>query len=209
MDSFDSFTLSPMSAGDIIDRAVSLYKRNFLALVRIVLGPSLVAYLGAILFSIGLQNFSLMRGDTRVAITTLMIVGGGLLWLIGEAAFYAVLGGSSRALVVHFVDGKPISAREVYASVRERIWPLMGAMLMIGLMIIAMGWLVLLVLGIFALIIGAVASKLISNAPEWIQAVYSIITFLGTVGLLILSFLLVYSRVVYVPQILMVERKGV
>src|SRR5262249_32255613 len=149
------------------------------------------------------RNFSLLRGDARVAMTTAMMIAGGLLWLIGEAAFYAVLGGSSRALVVHFVDGKPISAREVYASVRERIWSLAGATLMIGLMIVAMSWLVLLILGIFAVIISAIASKLISGAPEWIQTIYGILSFLGTVGLLILSFLLVYSRVVYVPQILM------
>src|SRR5262245_5509674 len=150
MDSFDSFTLSPMSAGDIIDRAVRLYKRNFLALVRISLAPSLVAYLGSILFSVGLRNFSLMRGDIRVAMTTGMIVGGGLLWLIGEVAYYAVLGGSSRALVAHFFESKPILARDVYVSVRERIGSLVGATLMIGLMIIAMSWLLILVISIFA-----------------------------------------------------------
>src|SRR5262249_49619686 len=137
------------------------------------------------------------------------IISGSFLWLIGEAAFYAVLGGSSRALVLHFVDGKPISAREVFASVRERIWSLVGAMLMIGLMIVAMSWLVILILVIFAVIIRAITSNLISSAPEWLQTVYAIAYFLGTAGLLILSFLLVYSRIVYVPQILMVERKGV
>ena len=198
-----------MSAGDIIDRAVRLYKRNFLALVRIVLAPSLVSFAGSILFSIGLRNFSLIRGDARVAMTIGMIIGGGLLWLVGEAAFYAVLGGSSRALLAHFFDGKPILARDVYASVRERIWALVGATLMIGLMVFAMSWLVFLVIFIFAVIISAIANKLISGAPEWIQMVYGIISFIGTVGLIILSFLLVYSRVVYVPQILMVERKGV
>src|SRR5262245_34415011 len=135
MNSFDSFTLSPMSAGDIIDRAVRLYKRNFLTLIRIVLAPSLIAYLGAIIFSIGLRNFSLIRGEARVAITIAMIICGSLLWMVGEAAFYAVLGGSSRALVAHFFDGKPILAREVYSSVRERIWSLVGATLMIGLMV--------------------------------------------------------------------------
>src|SRR5262249_2961076 len=58
-------------------------------------------------------------------------------------------------------------------------------------------------------IIRAITSNLISSAPEWLQTVYAIAYFLGTAGLLILSFLLVYSRIVYVPQILMVERKGV
>jgi hypothetical protein len=198
-----------MSAGDIIDRAVRLYKRNFLTLVRIVLAPSLVAYLGSILFWIGARNFSLMRGDARVATTTMMIVGGGLLWALGEAAFYAVLGGSSRSLVAHFFDGRPILAREVYASVWERKWALIGAILMIGLMVVAISWLMMVVLGIVMVIIGAIAANLIAGAPDWAQAVFGIVSFLATAGLLILSFLLVYSRAVYVPQILMVERKGV
>ncbi len=209
MNSFDSFTLSPMSAGDIIDRAVRLYKRNFFVLLRIVLAPSLVAYAGAIILSIGWRNFTMMRGDSRVALTTLMVIVGGLLWLVGEAAFYAALGGSSRALVAHLAEGKPIRAREVYESVRERIWSLIGATLMIGLMILAVSWLVLLVIFIIAAIVTAVAGKLVSAAPGWAQPLFGILYFVVTIGLVLISFLLVYSRLVYVPQILMVERKGV
>ena len=95
MNSFDSFTLAPMSAGDIIDRAVRLYGRNFLALLRIVLAPSLVAYAGSILMSIGWRNATMSRGDERIVITVLLVLSGFLLWAIGKAAFYAVLGGSS------------------------------------------------------------------------------------------------------------------
>ncbi|MGH9846366.1 MAG: hypothetical protein ACREEM_47310 [Blastocatellia bacterium] len=209
MNSFDSFTLSPMSAGDIIDRAVRLYKRNFFVLLRIVLAPSLVAYAGAIILSIGWRNFTLMRGDSRVALTTMMVIGGGLLWLVGEAAFYAVLGGSSRALVAHLSEGKPIRAREVYASVRQRIWSLVGATLMIGLIIVAVFWLVFMVIAILVMMVTAIAGKLVIAAPGWVQTLFGILYVVITVGLVLISFLLVYSRLVYVPQILMVERKGV
>jgi len=209
MNSFDSFTLSPMSAGDIIDRAVRLYKRNFFVLLRIVLAPSLVAYAGAIIFSIGWRNFTLMRGDTRVALTTLMVVAGGLLWVVGEAAFYAALGGSSRAVVAYLAEGKPIRAREVYASVRQRIWSLIGATLMVGLIVLAVSWLVLIVIGFIVIFAAAIAGKLVSAAPGWAQTLFGILYFVFTAGLVLISFLLVYSRLVYVPQILMVERKGV
>src|SRR5262245_45903721 len=110
MNSFDTFTFAPMSAGDIIDRAVRLYRRNFLALLRIVIAPSLVAYAGSILMSIGMSNATMSRGDERIVITVLLVMTGFLLWAIGKAAFYAVLGGSSRSLVAHFFDGKPILA---------------------------------------------------------------------------------------------------
>src|SRR5262245_27677145 len=121
MNSFDSFTLTPMSAGDIIDRAARLYGRNFLALLRIVLAPSLVAYAGSILMSIGMRNATMSKGDERIALTILLVKSGFLLWVIGKASFYAVLGGSSRSLVAHFFEGKPILARDVYRAARGRL----------------------------------------------------------------------------------------
>src|SRR5215467_16334127 len=127
MNSFDSFAPAVTSAGDIIDRAVRLYGRNFLALLRIVLAPSLVAYAGSILMSIGWRNATLSRGDERILITVLLVLIGFLLWATGKVAFYAVLGGSSRSLVAHFFDGKPILARDVYRATRERVWFLIGA----------------------------------------------------------------------------------
>src|SRR5262249_25002627 len=109
MNSFDSFTIAPMSAGtannrlvrlykriflallqagDIIDRAIRLYRRNFLALLRIVLAPSLVAYAGSILMSIGFRNATLSKGGERIVITVLLVLGGFLLWTIGNVSFY-------------------------------------------------------------------------------------------------------------------------
>src|SRR5262245_5153829 len=209
MNSFDSFTLAPMSAGDIIDRAVRLYGRNFLALLRIVLAPSLVAYAGSILMSIGWRNATMSRGDERVVITVLLVLGGFLLWAIGKAAFCAVLGGSSRSLVAYFLEGKPILARDVYRAARERIWSLIGATFMIGLLI--MGAMMIAyffsvtILMFFALAMATVLQK----APWWAQGAAVFISFLLVVVALVVSFLLVCGRVVYVPQILMVEGKGV
>lgn len=80
----------------------------------------------------GLRNFSLSRGDERVAWTVFLIVGGGGLWLFGKAAFYLVLGGAARSLVDHFFEAKPILARDVYRAVRQRFWSLIGALAKIG-----------------------------------------------------------------------------
>ena len=206
MNSFDSFTLAPMSAGDIIDRAVRIYRRNFLALLRIVIAPSLVAYAGSILISLGLSNASLSRGDTRIVLITLMIIGGGLLWVIGKAAFYAVLGGSSRSLVAHFFEGKPILARDVYRSVRERVWSLIGATLIIGLMMMG----VMMIAYFFITIIAMIFTLMLATImPGWMQFIVTVIMVIITAITLMLAGLLVYSRIVYVPQILMVEDKGV
>src|SRR5215468_4328645 len=209
MNSFDSFTLAPMSAGDIIDRAVRIYRRNFLALLRIVIAPSLVAYAGSVLISIGWSNATLSKGDARIVLTVLMIVCGSLLWVIGKAAFYAVLGGSSRSLVAHFFEGKPILARNVYSAVRERIWSLIGATLMIGLMMLGVLMIAYFFIIIIAMVFTLMLATIITEMPGWMQTIFTVIVAVITVGALLLAALLVYSRIVYVPQILMVEDKGV
>ncbi len=208
MNSFDSFTLAPMSAGDVIDRAVRLYRRNFLALLRIVFGPSLVAYSGTVLYYIGERNFSLERGETRVLMSFGLIVAGFCVWLVGKAAFYAVLGGASRSLVDHFFEGKPILARDVYRAVRERFWSLIGAMIVIGLLLMGAVAIFYFVIAIVA-VAAAIVAPLFNDAPSWLQATLIIsLASLLVIGLVLLM-LLVYSRVVYVPQVMMVEGKGV
>lgn len=208
MNSFDSFTLTPMSAGDIIDRAVRLYRRNFLAFLRIVFGPSLVAYLGTVMYYIGIRNFSLMRGDGRVVGSVVLIVAGIGVWIAGKAAFYAVLGGASRSLVDHFFESKPILARDAYRAVRQRFWSLIGAMFMVTLLLMGAGAIIYFVVAIM-LLVGIFAASLFSGTAGWLQATLSIV-FTVLVALAVLFvILLLYSRVVYVPQVMMVEGKGV
>lgn len=198
-----------MSAGDIIDRAVRLYRRNFLALLRIVIAPSIVAYAGSILMSIGWRNFTLSRGDARVAITITMVLVGFGAWVIGKAAFYAVLGGSSRSLVSHFFEGKPILARDVYRAVRGRLWSLVGATIMIGLLVLGLMMIAYFVISILAAIFILLMATIISDMPRWMQMIFTGVFTVVAVAALAAAFLLIYSRIVYVPQILMVEGKGV
>lgn len=208
MNSFDSFTLTPMSAGDVIDRAVRIYRRNFLALLRIVFGPSLVAYLGTVLYYIGMRNFSFERGESRVLLSVLLIVAGLGIWLFGKAAFYAVLGGASRSLVDHFFEGKPILARDVYRAVKERFWSLIGAMLVISLLLMGAGTIIYFLAAIAAMFV-VIAAPLLSGAPNWLQATLTITLAVAAMVVIVFILLLIYSRVVYVPQVMMVEGKGV
>lgn len=208
MNSFDSFTLAPMSAGDIIDRAARLYRRNFLALLRIVLWPSLMDYTGTMLYTIGFRNFSMMRGNGRFALSLLLVIGGFCLLIIGKAAFYAVLGGASRSLVDHLFDGKPILARDVYRSIFKRFWPLLGALCMVLLLMAGAGVIIYFFVTILILI-GVFSASLFSGLPSWLAGLLAVgfVIFTGLIALAMA--MLVYSRVVYVPQIIMVEGKGV
>ncbi len=209
MNPFDAFILTPMSAGDIIDRAARLYRRNFFVLLRIVLGPEIFAYLGLILFTFGSRNFSLIHGDWRTAWSTLLIIVGMLLFFLGKAAFYAVLGGASRSIVVHFFDGTPLRARDVYRAVRERGWSLFGAMFMIIFLIIGFGIIIanltLFVTAFLTFLTIAVAN----DFPEWVKVTLGIIIGLCAAVGFVIILLLFYSRIVYVPQVMMVEGAGV
>jgi hypothetical protein len=209
MNSFESFTLSPMSAGDIIDRAVRLYGRNFLALLRIVLAPSLIAYAGSILMSTGMRNASMSKGDGRIALTILLVLGGALLWAIGKAAFYVMLGGSSRSLVAHFFEGKPILARDVYRAARERAWSLIGATFMVGLLVFGAITIASIVLSFIMIFFSIMMAMIAQAGYETLQIAAVIIFFVLVAAMFVFFFILIYSRIIYVPQILMVEGKGV
>lgn len=209
MNSLASFALAPLSAGDIIDHAVRLYRRNFLALLRIVVAPSLVAYAGSVFYYTGVRNFSLSRGDERVALTVLLIVVGVVLWITGKAAFYLALGGAARVLVEHFFEGRPLLARDVYRALRRRFWALVGALIMISILLLGLSLLIYFVVAIAVLIYVALTAALINTLPYWAQLIIHVVAGAAfTVGVVSLL-LLVYSRVIYVPQVMMVEEKGV
>jgi hypothetical protein len=206
----DPFTLTPMSAGDIIDRAVRLYRHNFLVLLRIVLAPSIVAFAGTVLYTIGFRNISLMRGDTRLLATGFMIAAGILLIIIGKASFYAVLGGASRSLVHHFFDGTPLRARDVYQAVRERVWALIGATIILGVLAsLIAGVIIFIVIFITGFLYAIFTALMISALPYWIQQILQVIFAVFSVAVVIILALLCYSRMVYVPQVLMVESKSI
>ncbi len=214
----DVFTLTPMSTGDIIDRAARLYRRRALDLLRIALLPSLTSYTGLILLSIGIDNFSLVRGDSRVVLSLMLIGGGAGLFLLGKAAFYALLGGASRSFFDHILrsggvesgsEARPFAAREVYHSVRERFWPLIGAMVM--LLVLAFLGALLLYLGVSVLLVGYLTLHLqvLSRSPIALQVLLATLFGIVLVGGVIWATLQFYGRIVYVPQVLLVEGGGV
>jgi hypothetical protein len=209
MEELGRFTLTPMSAGDIIDSAVRLYRSHFLVLLRIVLAPSLVSYVGGIVYTLGIRNFSLERGDARAVATGMMIAGGLLLYVTGKIVFLAFVGGTSRALVSHFAFGATLRAREVFRAVRMRWWQLVGATFAVFFLLLGVFMVVYMIFSFALVLYLALAAFLLTNLPSWMQVVlHSIVGLASVVGLLLLG-LLVYSRIIFVPQALMVEGKGV
>ena len=128
-------------------------------------------------------------------------MGGYLLTLV-------VLGGATRTLVAHLLHNDPVSARATYRAVRARFWGLLGASLIvfvwiaISLSVIWVVWYIM-VLMMMLLILGA------SMVSTWLAIIVAVIGTLLATAIGLWMFFFIVGRVAYVPQVMLVEGKGV
>jgi hypothetical protein len=201
--------LAPLGAGDLIDRAVRMYRRHFFTLIRIAAPPVIVAAAGSILFAIGTRQITSTSSTSSFFFLLLLILVGIVLWAGGNVFSLIVMGGATRNLVTHLLSNEPVSARSTYAAVKSRFWGLLLAALLI------MGWLFIIFMVLFpifyiVIVIIAFGAILLGQvAPAWFTAMLGIIGGLAaTVFFLWVTFFLV-GRIAYVPQAMLVEGKGV
>ena len=159
--------------------------------------------------TVGFRNVSFEHGDVRMVLMVSAIVTGFFMWVVGKAGFLMVMGAASRALVLHFFNGTPLLARDVYRAVRERVWGLLGAtiMLLIFTLVIVSALYTIFALVIMVYFLATMA--LTKILPTWMMMTMHVL-FGGAVALcLIAAGLIAYARIVYTPQAMMVEGKGV
>jgi hypothetical protein len=201
--------LAPLGAGDLIDRAVRLYRRHLFTLIRIAAPPVIVTAAGSILWTIGFRQIFNTPSNSGLFLYLFLLLSG--LGLMGGGYLFnlIVMGGASRNLVAHLLRNEPVSARATYSAVRSRFWGLLLAALIVACWILLstavafFGWyMVVAVLSLGAILLANVA-------PIWFSAVVGIISFLAATALALWLFFLVVGRVVYVPQIMLVEGRGV
>ncbi len=201
--------LAPLGAGDLIDRAVRLYRRHLFVLIRTAAPPVIIVAAGWIVFSISVRRvFSTSENDDLLfygllwALSIVVMLGGYLLTLV-------VMGGATRTLVAHLLRNDPVTASATYRAVRSRFWGLLIASLIVLGWIIAssvaafVGW----EMAIFIFILGSMV--LASVAPFWLPAIIGGIGFIVATALALWVFFFIVGRVAYVPQVMLVEGKGV
>jgi hypothetical protein len=201
--------LAPLGAGDLIDRTVRLYRRHFGALIRASAPPVVVSSVGAVLQSVGFRAFAATESEGRLAAYVLVILTGFVLWFVGTIAQLIVTGGASRNLVMHLLWGEPVTARLIYRSVRSRFWGLLGATLAVVLCLIISAVLASVVLFVALMLIIIVIAVTVPLGVPWLTAVVSIVLYVAAMFGWLCVFFLVAGRVAYVPQVLMVEGRGV
>src|SRR6266571_7824039 len=94
-------SLAPLGAGDLIDRAVRLYRQHFLTLIRIAAPPVIISALGSTITTIAFRELSSTSSDIRVAMYVLILLGGGGIIICGSLFSLIVMGGATRNLVSH------------------------------------------------------------------------------------------------------------
>lgn len=213
-------SLSPLGAGDLIDRAVRFYRKNFWTFIWIASPPVLVGMVISIGWRIlARQLFSINSYDPSEMVFYNLFVGlgGVVIWLFETVAVLTVMGGASRNFVRHLLFGEPITFRETYKNTRSRVFGLIGASAIISIIIGIVG-LFIVYFGLFVgIVIVSVTFATFAALANF--AASGILVFLAVVLAIVLGtavalgtgwlFFLIASRFAYVPQVMLVEGQSV
>jgi hypothetical protein len=206
---FNQLAIAPLGAGDLIDRAVRLYRRHFFILIRIASPPVVVAACGSVLYAFSVRQLTTTANAGSLVLYALLVFVGLLVMMSGTVFSLIVMGGATRNLVTHMLWNEPVSAKITYAAVKSRFWGLLVAALFMVLWLgISFSITLVVWYAVIAMIIlGAV--MLGQVAPVWFAAAIGIICFVAITipGLWLLFFMA--GRIAYVPQAMLVEGKGV
>src|ERR1043165_4175445 len=182
--------LAPLGAGDLIDRAVRLYRRHFLTLIRIAEPPVLVSALGSTLTTIALRALSATFSELDVFLYVMLLLGGGVIVICGSLFSLIVMGGATRNLVAHLIWNEPVSFRTTYRAVKSRFWGLLGASLMMAVWLAFSALVAWMGFGLLSMIM-VVAMAFASRISPWLATLaIGIATFVSISLALTLFFLL-------------------
>jgi hypothetical protein len=201
--------LAPLGAGDLIDRAVRLYRRHLFVLIRTAAPPVIVAAGGWLVFSITFSRVFLADSSSELALYLLVSMSALVMMFGGYLFTLVVMGGATRTLVAHLLRNDPVTARATYSAVRSRFWGLVGASLIvliwvtIAFVAVFLGW--------YMFIGGATLISVLLATVTWyvIAIIFGVLAGLVATMLALIAFFFIVGRVAYVPQVMLVEGKGV
>ncbi len=205
----EQLALAPLGAGDLIDRAVRLYRRHFLTLIRIAAPPVLVSAFGSTVFTIAVRAIGATSSSTRLVLYVLMLLGGGVVIVCGSLFSLIVMGGATRNLVAHLLSDTPVTFRATYAAVKSRFWGLLWASVLVAAWLAFCGGVAFTAFYIVIALIWVAAIALGSLASPWLTAIIGIVGTLAATTLGAILFFLLAGHVVYVPQAMLVEGRTI
>ena len=204
----NDLALQPLGAGDLIDRAVRLYRRHFLTLIRIAAPPVLVSALGSTLTTIAVRELGATSNEFSVFGYVLVLLGGGAIIIGGSLFSLIVMGGATRNLVSHLIWNEPVTFRTTYRAVKSRFWGLLGASILVALWLAFSALIASMAYGFLSFIM-LMAVALGSRISAWVTALTVGLATITAVALALILFFLLAGRMAYVPQAMLVEGRPV
>lgn len=201
--------LAPLGAGDLIDRAVRLYRRHLFVLIRTAAPPIIIVAAGWILFSISIRQMFTATAPDSVGFYFLVFLASMAIMLTGYLSTLLVMGGATRTLVAHLLRNDPVTASATYKAVKSRFWGLFGASIIVFIWILASFVAASSAWQMVFFIVFIICVPLASIAPMWIPILFGAIGFLAATIFGVWLFFFIVGRVAYVPQVMLVEGKGV
>lgn len=200
--------LEPLGAGDLVDRAIRLYRRHFSTLIRIAAPPVIIWVFGSVLMTISWRDLFATSESSKLGLYILIWLTG-LALLIGGILFtMIVMGGAARNLVTHLLWNEPVSVKTTYVNLKSRFGTLLGATIIVGIILFIFFW----VLFYCWFLVFFIAMAGLVLLLSWSQAIFTVgAVIVGTVITLaaLWVFFWVAGRFAYVPQIILVEGKGI
>src|SRR6266567_7129362 len=201
--------LEPISAGDVIDRAVRLYRRNFTSLVAITAVPTLIGYVVSLMFWHGYASLLTSTASTRPGVplsAVWMLALGGLGYPVWGYVQLLTVSGLSRVVGDHLMLGEPITFRRCFAAVRWRLGAITLMALLTVVMLFAAYIIVSIVLFVLIMLVGLIVGVIAAaGLPQWMMTVMLVVTVIFAVAFSLLLICVVVARVVFLPQIVMIE----
>ena len=205
----NQLALAPLGAGDLIDRALRLYRRHFFVLIRTAAPPIIIVAAGWMLMSISFRQI-FMVFDRRELLWNifLSLVSAGIM-TAGYLFIVVVMGGATRTLVAHLLRNDPVTARATYAAVKARFWGLMLASIIILIFVSFMMYVAFFFAEIVVIACMFAAAGLVNIVPVWLVGIVLSIVGLCAIAVLMFGFFFLVGKIAYVPQVMLVEGKGV
>lgn len=205
-------SLVPLGAGDLIDRAVRFYRKNFVTFFLIASPPVVIGTLISVSWTLAGRQIFNLTGDKNSpeAAFYFIFVGFGsiLIWLAETIATLIVMGGASRNFVRHLLYGEAISFRDTYRYAQQRLAGLFAASTMIAASLGFFGLITFYFGAILVVLAVAIAVTVFSFIPI-VAFIVSVAAGLAVSFGTLWVFFLVASRLAYVPQVMLVEGQGV
>jgi hypothetical protein len=201
--------LVPLGAGDLIDRAVRLYRRHLFTLMRIAAPPVVVSAIGWVVWTMATRQL-VSTSDTAALVLYffLCVLAVGIV-AAGHIFSLIVMGGASRNLVTHLLWGEPVLARTTYAAVRSRFWSLLGATILVVMWLGVAMSAASFVAYFFVIFLTLLLVFLAQVLPVVVIVIIAIVVGLVAAAVSLVIFFFLAGKVAYVPQVLLVEGKHV